>query len=70
MKQVILAYIVSTLLVLAISTVILFAFNVVPWLLWNHFLAPMFHWPQCGFWKMLLFIWCINFVKTIIFPSK
>lgn len=52
---------------LAISAGIVLALNVIPWLLYNHFLAPVFLWPHASFWTVFLVLWCVNIVRNLIF---
>jgi hypothetical protein len=46
------------------------ALNVVPWLLWNHAVAPTFGWPHVGFWKCFFLMWAFGIVCRIIRGSR
>jgi hypothetical protein len=46
--------------------VIVLAFNVIPWLLWNYAVAPAFGWPQVGFWQVFFICWAISWAGELI----
>lgn len=49
---------------------IMLAINVIPWLLWNHAVAPTFGWPIVGFWKCFFICWAISFLGRLIFGQR
>jgi hypothetical protein len=45
-------------------------FNIVPFLLWNYVVAPLFSWPHVGFFKLFFIIWAINVARNLIFGVR
>jgi hypothetical protein len=44
--------------------------NIVPFLLWNYVVAPLFSWPHVGFFKLFFIIWAINVARGLIFGAR
>lgn len=53
-------------LMLALAGVIVLAFNVIPWALYNFAIAPMFGWPAATFWQVFFICWAVSFVARLI----
>lgn len=62
------------LLILAVSGLGAAIVTVVPFLVWNYVLAPLFHGPQLTFIQTFGLCWAIGFVantiRRIVAPSK
>lgn len=56
----------AILLGIALVGGIALAFNIIPWLLWNHAVAPTFGWPQAGFWKVFFICWAISWLANLL----